>query len=157
MPTAKIVGLVTEGGERIAVSEARPPGRSYGRLFHTTFTHETAALAKKIESGSTLRVLLILPEHLNYTTFKRLDQTKLAAELHMAQSSISAAMAQLLQLGVVERQGKGPVTEWRLTTDFGWKGDVAGFHAFNRKKERSTPGQVTLSPRRKSQKAYYAN
>ncbi len=156
MAGAKVGVLHLDTGQRVAVSEPRPPGRSYGRMFHTTFSEATAELAKRLTSGATLRVMLVLPQHLNYETFKRLDQSSLAGELGMTQASVSRALTELHEQGVVERKGAGPVTEWRLSSDYGWRGSVDGFHAFQRQKARQAP-QVINPPAEQSQKEYYAN
>jgi hypothetical protein len=142
-PSAHVVTLTTDAGEKFAVSEERHPSRSYGKVFTTTFTEDVAALANRITSGATLRVLLILPQHLSYTTWKRLDQVKVGEQLNLDQASISRALSQLLKEGVVERQGSGSHLEWRLSSDYGWKGDVASYHAHRRTHGNRRPSEVT--------------
>lgn len=154
--TDRIASIVTEQGEVLSVTEARQPGKSYGRMFHTQFTHEAATLARTISSAATLRVFLILPDVLSYQHFKRLDQRQLGAELGLDDSSISRALKQLHSIGVVEKRGAGPVKEWRLSSDYGWRGDVAGFHAFNRGKTENAENPPK-DQAQKSQKEYVAN
>ena len=62
MQGSRIVSLRTADGLEHPVSETRHPGRSYGMQFHTTFTENTAQLARKLKNGTTVRLLLILPE-----------------------------------------------------------------------------------------------
>lgn len=125
----QVVSIRTADGTDHAVIQEREPRRAYGMSFHTVFTNQVAALAFKITSAPALRLLLILPEHLSYTDFRRLNQCQVAAQLNVSQSAISKAMTELHTAGVVERQGKGTATEWRLSLDYGWRGTVDGYHA----------------------------
>ncbi len=145
MRAIRIASIVTDDGIKSAVVTQRTPARSYGMQFHTTFTHEAAKIARTITSGATLRLFIVLPEHLDYVTFRRLDQVKIGAELGMGQSSISRSLKELVEAGVVERRGKGPLVEWRLSPDYGWRGDVESFHA-EQGKRRKKPGALTGSP-----------
>ena len=139
MLASQVVSIKTADGTSHPVTETRHPSRSYGVQFHTVFTEATAQLARHIKHGSTLRLLLILPEHLTYSEFRRLNQEAVAQELAMDNSTISRAMAELHSLGVVERKGKGPVTEWMLSSDYGWRGNVDQFHEHRRKTKRAPP------------------
>lgn len=141
MRAKPIVSVVTADGERLAVSEARHPSRSYARMFRTTFIETDAQLARIVSNGATFKVLLILPKHLSYTVFKRLDQRKLGVEIDLTDSAVSRALSHLHELGVVERRGRGPVTEWKLSPDFGWRGDVDSYHAEQRKRGSPSPGK----------------
>jgi hypothetical protein len=125
-------------GESFQVQELRRPGRSYGVTFHTSFYEETAKIAKGISSGPTLRVMLILPTILDYQTWRLIDQIKLGAELGIAQSSVSRSLAELEQIGYVEKRGTKSRTEWRLSSDYGWKGSVDSYHQFQRSKGAET-------------------
>jgi hypothetical protein len=153
MRHSAVVSITTEDGTRHAVSEERHPARSYGKMFHTTFDEAAAQIAHQITKGVTLRVYLVLPNHLSYTQFKRLDQRKLGALLKTDDSSISRALAELRKLGVVEKRGSGAHIEWKLSSDYGWRGDVASYHADQRKKGAKAPGAVD----RLSQKNDYGN
>ena len=93
--------------------------------FHDALKH----LAKEIKTASAWKLFAILPVHLDYHEFRRLDQTKIASELGTTGASVSRGMAELLKLGVVEKQGKGPVIAWKLTPDYGWRGDVESYEA----------------------------
>lgn len=46
-----------------------------------------------------------------------------------------AVMRDLLNRGIVERQGKGSVAQWRLSLKWGWDGNVAAYHAATREIE----------------------
>ncbi len=75
--------------------------------------------AEQVKYGASIRVLLMLPHYLSFTEFRRVPSTKLGQELGCGQSSVSAAMRDLQSIGLVERQGRGPHTMWRLTEAFG--------------------------------------
>jgi DNA-binding transcriptional ArsR family regulator len=139
MRPAKIKSLTTTAGETIAVLSERHPGRSYGMQFHTTFTQEATKIAKLATGAATLRLFIVLPDHLSYTAYRRLDQTKIGAELDMNHSTVSRALKELTELGVVERRGSGPVVEWKLSPDYGWRGHVDAFHVEQRKRGKRSP------------------
>ncbi len=115
-------------------------------LFHTSFTRPTAELASKVQSPVALRLLLLLPDVLSYTDWRRLDQVQTGARLNVTNSAISRAMKELHALGVVERKGKGPVTLWRLSSDYGWRGDVDSFHAHQRQRGKPAPAKPGAGP-----------
>jgi hypothetical protein len=50
-----------------------------------------------------------------------------ARELGTDRSTVTRGMQELHALGVVERRGKKTSTEWRLSPDYGWKGDVDSY------------------------------
>jgi hypothetical protein len=140
MPAHKITSLKTEDGDTYLVTSQRDPARSYGMQFHTTFTDEAAKIARTVSSGATLRLFIVLPQLLTYNSWRRLDQVKLGADLGMNNSTISRALKELVELEVIERQGKGPVVEWKLTPNFGWRGNVESFHNERAKRSKSAPG-----------------
>ena len=123
------------------------------------FTEAIARAAKEIKQGLTLRVLLKLPEHLNFTDFVHLNTAAVASELETNTGNISRAMAQLLALGVVEREGKGPRTAWRLSSDWGWNGSVDQWHALRagRLGKKKAPATRASDQSSKSHNAYYVN
>ena len=135
----RIVSLRTEAGETVPVSEQRHPATSYGRPFMTQFLDIIPTVARAIDSAVELKVLLTLPLHLSWTEFRRLDQAKLAKAVNAGQSSVSKAMVHLHELGIVERQGRGPVTLWKLSDEWGWKGSVDQDHASRRKGGKPAP------------------
>ena len=107
--------------------------------FHTTFTKPTAEIARRLKSGVAAKLLLILPDHLSYSDWRRLDQRKVAAEINVTDGAVSRALAELVEHGVIERRGKGPMVEWRLSLDYGWRGDVDSFHTERRKRGKAAP------------------
>lgn len=139
MRHATIVRLQTATGETVAVEEQREPSKSYGRPFVTQFTDIIPAVARAIDSAVELKVLLTLPLHLDWTTFRRLNQTELGKTINADRATISRAMIHLHKLGIVERQGRGPVTLWRLSDEWGWKGTVDAYHASRRKRGKLAP------------------
>ena len=139
MQASRVISLRTADGTDHPVTETRHPTRSYGVQFHTVFTTATADLARKVKHASTIRLFIILPEHLSYTDWRRLNQEAIGRELDLDNSSISRALAELLSLGVIERKGRGPVTEWRLSSDYGWRGTVDQFHEHRRGKAPKRP------------------
>jgi hypothetical protein len=141
MTAQRVVSITTESGERLAVSQQRHPSRSYGMSFHTSFDEPTARIARTVTNGAALRVFMVLPAHLSYTVFKRLDQRKLGSELGLDGSAVSRALKQLHQLGAVEKRGAGAHIEWKLSPDYGWRGDVDSFHAEQRRRGSKAPAK----------------
>ena len=125
----RVTDLVTADGELWRVQQQRDPGKTYGRQFVIVFTDQLDELATKIGQGLTLKVMLKLPKRLSFTEFRFLNQAELAAELGTGQGAISRCLSQLLDLGVIEREGKGPRTKWRLSNDWGWQGTADQWHA----------------------------
>lgn len=111
------------------------------------FTDAMERAAEQIRSGVTLRVLLLLPRHLSFTDFRRLP-VSVAEQADTNSSGISRAMATLLELGIVEREGKGPYTTWRLSSDWGWNGTANQWHAFRagRLEGKKPPAKPVASP-----------
>lgn len=134
-----VAHLVTDEGEIVDVVQDRPPGRSFGRRFVVLFEDTLRRLASSLTNATTWRVLARLPDHLEWEAWRRLPQRMLAQELRMSVGAVSEAMNQLVELGVVERRGRGPVTEWRLTTELGWRGNVESFHAERRRRGAGAP------------------
>jgi DNA-binding transcriptional MocR family regulator len=127
-PRARVTHLVTADGETHPVTEPRERGRAYNMNFTTTFTDPVADLATKLKSAVALKLVMILPKLLSYQHWRRLDQVTVGAQIGADNSTISRAMRELEEQGFLERRGRGPVIEWRLTEYFGWKGTVEAFH-----------------------------
>lgn len=140
MSAERVISITTEDGQSLAVSQQRHPSRSYGMSFHTCFDEPVAKIAREATTAGALKVFLILPRHLSYTTYRRLDQRKLGAEIGLDDSTVSRSLKQLHQLGAVERRGAGPSIEWKLSPDYGWRGDVDSYHAERRQRGSKAPG-----------------
>lgn len=151
MRQRQIVSLTTEDGAKHVVTQERHPARSYGARFVILFTAAMAEAGKHIKSVITFRLLHVLPEHLTFTDFRMLRTVDIAKQLDTHHGNISRAMAELLTIGVVEREGKGPRTAWRLSSDWGWNGTADQWHAFRggRMKNKTPPsnrGGITQKP-----------
>lgn len=151
MRMRSIVSLVTDDGEKHRVTQERHPAHSYGARFVILFTAAMAEASQRIKSMVTLRLLLVLPEYLSFTDFRQIRTIAIAERLETNKGNISRALAELLALGVVEREGKGPRTAWRLSSDWGWNGTADQWHAFRagRLKNKTAPKGamgVTQSP-----------
>jgi hypothetical protein len=141
MRQRQIVSLTTDDGAKHVVTQERHPARSYGAKFVIVFTAAMAEASQRIKSVVTLRLLLVLPEHLNFTDFRQVRNVSLAERLKTDAGSISRGFAELLAIGVVEREGKGPRTAWRLSSDWGWNGTADQWHTFRagRMKNKTPP------------------
>jgi hypothetical protein len=134
------VALLTTDGQLYDVTEQRPTNQTYAMgAWVITWNESSRYLAQTIKHAATLRVLHALPDYLNFVTFERVDQRKLAAEYDLNQASISRALAELHALGVIEKHGAGPATLWRFSLNYGWKGNLASFNA---EKAKRAPGTV---------------
>lgn len=126
---APIVALMDQHGELHRVQQQRTPGTTYGARFMIVFDEARQQIVTKAKSFATLKVWMILPDHLDWIVWRRLPQKELAAKLSISIGSINAAMAELLAIGAVEKRGAGPVIEWRLSLDWGWRGTPDQYHA----------------------------
>ena len=104
------------------------------------------AIARDIEHASSLRVFLALPDRLDFENWRQLDQGDLSRELSIDRSSVKRALDDLLRHGVIERQGHRALQVWRLSLNFGWRGNVESYHAARSKRGRSK-GQAVEKPR----------
>ena len=129
MRLQRVVGITTADGEQHAVTQERHPRRSYGAQFVIVFTRAMQEAARQISSSVTARLLMVLPAHLNFTDFRQVRNTELAADLGTHAGNISRSMRELLALGILEREGRGPRTAWRLSSDWGWSGTADQWHA----------------------------
>jgi DNA-binding HxlR family transcriptional regulator len=130
MRADRITSVVTEHGEVIGVAQDRQPGKSYGKGFMIVFLDAMEQAAERINSACTLKLLMRLPRHIDFTNFRPIRQVKLAEEIGVTDGAISRSMRELLELGLVERKGSGPRQLWRLSTDWGWNGSADQYHAF---------------------------
>jgi DNA-binding IclR family transcriptional regulator len=93
------------------------------------FDEARQEIIDQLRNGATLRVFLALPDHLSWTEFRPLNQSQLATRLKITGASVSRAMKDLLNRGIVERIGAGPVMQWKLSLKWGWRGNAAAYHA----------------------------
>ena len=130
LAAARRVGTLVDHdtGQRFHISEERGPSRSYGKRFHIVFDEAWRDLVS-IRNASTLRVFMALPDHLSWTEFRPLPREQLAKLLEIDGASVSRALTDLHNRGMIERRGKGPVTQWKLSLNWGWKGNAAAYHA----------------------------
>ncbi len=149
----KLAILITDDGTRHTVVQERRPSSTYGKRFMTLFTDAMKKAAKTIKHGMTWRVLHLLHEHLDFTDFRQIKTVDLAAELDSDSGTISRAMRELLQIGILEREGVGARSAWRFSSNWGWNGTVDQYHAFRagRMKGKKPPATDHL----KSHNAYY--
>jgi hypothetical protein len=117
------------------------------------FDEARQQIVRELKTAAALRVFLSLPDHLSWTEFRPLRQEALAAELGIDGSAVSRALADLHARGVVEREGKGPVTTWKLSLKWGWRGSAAAYAKAAREAEEQRQalksGKVTVLPVRK--------
>ncbi len=124
-----IVGTLHDpDGGIYEIRGARDANRSFGRMFNVTFPDALAEIARTITSGATVRVLLALPSHLGWSDFRPLPREVLAKELDMEGPTVSRALVDLQKRGLIERQGTGPVTTWKLSPTWGWVGTPDAYH-----------------------------
>jgi DNA-binding Lrp family transcriptional regulator len=146
--TARHVGSLVdvETGQRFAVTTDPGPGATYGKRFLIMFDEARHQIIKELRNAATLRVFLALPDHLSWTEFRPLNQGQLASELEIDQASVSRAMKDLLNRGIVEREGKGPASHWRLSLKWGWRGNAAAYHAAVRETEAARQRMLAGQP-----------
>ena len=130
MKADRITSIVTAHGEVIGVAQDRQPGKTYGKGFMIVFLDAMEQAAERINSACTLKLLMRLPRHIDFTNFRPIRQVQLAQEIGVTDGAISRSMRELLELGLVERKGSGPRQTWRLSTDWGWNGTTDQYHAF---------------------------
>jgi len=126
----------------------------YPWTFCTMSTPAIRALARRIRTATALRLFLTLPDILDWHEWRHLNQIQLGEELGTAQSNISAALKQLLEIGVLQRKGSGPRQEWRLSLDLGWRGNVADFAKEAAAQGKSFPKRLRGQPKQMSQNDY---
>lgn len=143
---AQIVQLVTEAGDRHQVVQARHPSRSYGAKFVIVFTAAMAEASDRIRNPTTLRLLLRLPRHLGFADFKPLRAADVAMQMDVDRSAVTRALRELHQLGIIERDGRGPYTTWRISSSYGWLGTADQWHAHRSGRLRPPAPDVPAPP-----------
>lgn len=118
------------------VREERRRSGTYGRRFVIQF-REAAELIKGVRNPTALRLYLQLPWMLSTSAFRRLDQRVLAEEYRVGQPAISKALTELMRIGVIEREGKGPGVRYRLSPLVSWSGTAEQYHAQQHREGRN--------------------
>lgn len=113
-------------GEVLDADIRSKPRRAISQMYNTDWAvlHLSAemTLAEDREiTGETWRVLACLRAHLQPGNVARLRQADICQALHMPSSSVSRAIRQLLDKGVIHRLKIAP--GWRIDPNYGWKGD----------------------------------
>lgn len=92
--------------------------------FFMSFLSALGHLAQMKLQGRVLSVLLYLISNMGYENFLTINQSKIATELGMNRAHVSRVLATLLRLGIIEvGYNKLGVKCYRLSPDFGWRGD----------------------------------
>ncbi len=116
-------------GTRVRVEECPQPAESFGRgQFMVLFQDAVNQAVREFRSGPTLRVLLALPQILDWRAWRRLSQESLASDLSLDRADVTRALLKLLEAGYIERRGKRGQYEWRLLPKLGWRGTVRQYH-----------------------------
>ena len=84
-------------------------------------------VARELRNACVLRVFLALHDYLSWTAFRPLNQANLASRLKISNGSVSRSLKDMHTRGMIERAGKGPVTQWRFSLKWGWGGDVLAY------------------------------
>jgi hypothetical protein len=124
---ARLTSLVSDDGRRYVAREEKAPEQRYGRQFMIFFTEVLASAAAQL-GGNEFRVLGVLPKYLSCKDFRHVRRETLAADLGLDGSVVSRALVRLAEAGYVERKGKGPMTQWRLSVDLAWQGSASAYH-----------------------------
>lgn len=126
---ARITTLTDANGAAYRVREDRPPPVTFGRgAWFIMFDEAAVEIARQLDSAAAWKVLVVLPQHLDWATWKPLPQGELATQLGISQPAVNAALAELVRLQLVLRKGKGPGVRWKLPATWGFKGTPGQFH-----------------------------
>lgn len=103
----------------------------------TLFAGALMPLAKDRDApGGTMPVLTWCWENLSHEGWRQLRQVGIAEEMGLSQATVAAALAKLLEHGLIERRGAGPRQEWRLTPEASWKGTAGQYQRRRRLDQR---------------------
>lgn len=137
--TSRAKLIAADGSAYLFVREELARNHHFGRRFVVVF-EDAHAIARTIRSHTALRLFTALPFMLSPTDFRRLDQKVLAAEFKTSQPVISRALSELVSLGILEREGRGPGVRYRLSPRIAWRG-TAG--AYQQQQEREGRNYAT--------------
>lgn len=114
---------------------------TFGRRFVIIFRDAVEILAS-IRHPTAQRLSHLLPHMLEPSNWRRLDQRVLAAELGVSQPSISQGLTVLINAGIVEREGRGPGTRYRISPRVAWRGTAGAYHAQQQGEGRNYAAEV---------------
>jgi DNA-binding MarR family transcriptional regulator len=150
--TGTVVQLLSDpDGRQYRLSETVERSRSFGKVFNVVFSEELARISAQLRQGASVRVLITLPSRLNWTDYRPLPQDELAKHLDLNPASVSRALADLHRNKLIERKGRGPLTTWKLSPSWGWRGNPASYHAAIREQQQAE-AQAAAARRRKRPK-----
>jgi hypothetical protein len=149
--TVRCAVLTDPEGREYELRERRTPARGFGgERWCIVFDEARREVYKQLRTASTLRVFLALPDYLSWTEYKPLRRETLAEVLEIDGAGVSRALHELHERGVLERRGKGPVTTWRLSLKWGWRGSAGSYRKAAREAEEqraaALPGNVAVLP-----------
>jgi DNA-binding transcriptional ArsR family regulator len=127
--------LTDPDGRSFALTEQKQSRATFGRRFFVVFDEALEDVVKRFKGGPEVRTFLMCALRLSWTDFRLLPREKLASELEISGASVSHALKALCEAGYIERQGAGPVTQWRLSLKFGWRGSVPAYQRAKREGE----------------------
>lgn len=144
-PPRTVGTLTSPEGKVFTMKEERLPQASYGKPFMTMFHEDLLPLATNASlPRATFPLLIWCWNNLSHENFQQFSQVEVAAYLKTSQPSISAALAELLNMGMVERQGKGVRQAWRLTPKTCWRGYAGQYR--QRLREDAAPKLSIVKP-----------
>ena len=79
-------------------------------------------ICKNEIKGESLRVFFFLVSQMEYENKLRMAQIEMAEKLNMSQSQVTRAIKKLREYGLVEKEGKGPLSPWKINSKYFWKG-----------------------------------
>jgi DNA-binding transcriptional ArsR family regulator len=139
--------MLTDGqGERYTLSREHGSAGTFAMEFVVVFDEPYVRICRQIKSVTAHRIFAVLRLYLSFKEFRHLGQQELAAEMKLSQGAVSRALNELADVGAIERRGTGPMTTWRLSMEWGWKGTPKSFHAERAKRAKAGEKVVRLKP-----------
>lgn len=100
-------------------------GAAYPEPFATMFVRTFADLAKHPRSDAYWRTLAWCFDRLKPDRMGSACHSWIIEDLGLSRPSVSRAMRQLVEDGVLEKEGRGPAAQYRLNSKLVWKGSPA--------------------------------
>lgn len=117
-------GEILEDGQLVYMPAKRRNGFQLGG-FVTMAQDKQRTLATSALGLQAFRVLTLICSEIDYENWINVSQKKMADELNMKPSNVSAALAQLIAEGVILKgPGVGTRKTYRLNPSYGWKGSA---------------------------------